>query len=384
MTMAALTPAIWALGQFATVVYEPERRQLNEGQPLPAETRWMLSGPVSDKTELVELRIYDQPDRRRLLHTAQWIRTEWSGERRFLIPVDLKLQGNDSYTFELGFYQPVPEAAVKDLRSDLERYLSAYIDEVFDVGRRRSRLSKPVKQVMEEMGLIVEQGTERYRCRLGNSFPGFSQLVEDKLRKTHGTALSVARFSIKRSEEDSERDRRIAYSRTQMESIKEVVRSEVGAFLDRQLLVLRDRTMIQDQPTEKLKRIVAVNLGYGGIYNSGSLEDLSYGSAPYLGLSLPFGRRTMHSRFASNSSFSAGVFLANTTDELGGEVSGPLVGRPMYAAFGYRLFRMLRVNAGAAILQQAADGNGLDLNKIYMSPFVGLSLEINLWLGLDR
>ena len=93
----------------------------------------------------------------------------------------------------------------------------------------------------------------------------------------------------------------------------------------------------------------------------------------------------LNSRFVSNSSISAGIFLNNVEDQFGKEVTGPLVGRPIYGAYGYRLFRMVRLNAGAAVLQKATiDAQQLDINKIYLSPFVGVSLEINLWLGLER
>ena len=382
---AFLAAAALLNAQYAMVVYEPERNFLNEGQPLPAESRWMLTGPVGDRMHIVEVRIYDRPDLKRLLHTSRWERTEWNADKRFIIPVDLKLNGSDEYTIVLEFFEPVPQDVTMAVSTELEKYLGAYIDESFEIGRSRARLLKPVGEVMEDMTRIMQRGTANYRSRLAQPFAGFSQLVEDKLRRVNETSLSLSRFSIKSSEASDKREKRIEFARQQMASTKELVKGEVASYFDRELMILRDRAVIADQPTEKVKHIIALNLGYGGIYNSGTVENLSYSDAPYLGLSFPLGRMAVNSRFVSNSSLSAGVFLSNVEDELGREVSGPLVGRPLYAAYGYRLFRMIRVNAGAALLQQAGVGTqDVDVNELYVSPFVGVSLEINFWLGLDR
>lgn len=372
-------------GQYATVVFEPERNTLNEGMPLPAETRWMLTGPIGDRMHIVESRVYDRADMKKLLYTSRWERTEWNADRRFLVPMDLKLSGNDEYTIVLEFFEPVPDEVTQLVSKELQNYLASYIDESFEVGNKRARLLKPVGEVMEDMALIMRKGTENYRSRLAQPFTGFSQLVEDKLRKINETSLTMSRFSIKSSEAAEKREQRITFARGQMDAVKQIVEHEVSSYFQRELMILRDRAVLADQQTEKVKHIVALNLGYGGIYNSGSLDDLSYTDAPYLGVSFPLGRSLMTSKFMSNSSISAGLFLSNVKDELGNEVTGPLIGRPLYAAYGYRVFRLLRVNAGATMLQKVTEQqNGVDLNQVYLSPFIGLSLEINFWLGLDR
>lgn len=385
ITLYALLCAILLHGQYATVTYDPERNSLNEGQPIPAETRWYLAGPVGDHIHLAEVRIYDRADMKRLLHTSRWERNEWSADMRFLIPVDLKLQGNEKYTVVLEFFEPVSDATTDKVAAEMKSYLGDYIDESFEIGKSRARLMKPVNEIMAEMDIIVRKGAANYRSRLDMPFAGFSQLVEDKLKKVNETSLNMSRFSIKSDEAEEKRDQRIVFAREQMNGVKSVVQHEVNSYFDRELMILRERTVIADQPTEKVMHIVALNLGYGGVYNNGSLEDLSYSQAPYLGISIPLGRELMSSRFMSNSSLSAGVFLANLTNEGGQEVTGPLIGRPLYAAYGYRLFRILRFNAGATILQQHNGGqNEFDLNKIYVSPFIGISLEINFWMGLGQ
>ncbi|MBP9178834.1 MAG: hypothetical protein KBF67_15190, partial [Flavobacteriales bacterium] len=62
LLLATLATAFALRAQYAMVVYEPERNFLNEGQPLPAETRWMLTGPISDRMHIAEVRVYERAD----------------------------------------------------------------------------------------------------------------------------------------------------------------------------------------------------------------------------------------------------------------------------------------------------------------------------------
>ncbi len=92
ITLYTLLFAVLLQGQYATVTFDPERNTLNEGQPIPAETAWHLTGPVGDNIHLAEARVYERADMKRLLQTSQWKRSEWNSDGRFLIPIDMKLQ----------------------------------------------------------------------------------------------------------------------------------------------------------------------------------------------------------------------------------------------------------------------------------------------------
>ena len=65
--------------------------------------------------------------------------------------------------------------------------------------------------------------------------------------------------------------------------------------------------------------------------------------------------------------------------------SGPIIGVPLYFGLGYKVFKLVRINAGMTLLQEGG-GSGLDvsLNSLYLRPFVGASVEFDLWLGLNR
>ncbi len=374
-----------AAAQYAPVVHDPTRGLLHEGQALPAEEKWSVTGPVAPNIGLVEVRVYEDAAMKHAFATGRWERSTWSSAVNYNIPMERLLRGNAQYTIDIGFYEAISDDDVEAVAARLEAYLHAYLDEHVEFSSNRTRTQKPVRQMLQEMDLIVEKGLGEYRNRLGKPFPGFSQLVEDQLSGLNDTRLSAARFNIKRKKDETERDSRITYARQRLTSMKDLVDSEVRMHLARETMVLRERVVFADQATERTMNTLAVNLGYGGIYNSGSTDDLSYGQAAYAGLSFPLGNRAFASRFMSNSSLSAGVFLQNTVDENDLEVTGPLVGRPLYLAYGYRLFRMVRLNAGYTLLQkESPQPDGGTRSTIYGSPFIGVSLELNLWLGFGK
>lgn len=102
-----------------------------------------------------------------------------------------------------------------------------------------------------------------------------------------------------------------------------------------------------------------------------------------MGLSLPLGNRAF-TKFLGNASFSTGIFLTNFESSQGDRISGELIGLPIYAGLGYKMFQVFRLNVGAVMLNFEGV-NGMGNSNTYIQPFAGISLEFNLWLGLkDR
>ena len=63
LMMAATTLNVNA--QHATVVYNYERNNFNENQPLPAETNFILNGGVNGDVNQVEVAVYRAKDRKK-------------------------------------------------------------------------------------------------------------------------------------------------------------------------------------------------------------------------------------------------------------------------------------------------------------------------------
>ena len=385
VTTTLLSLGLALSGQYQPVVFDPATNLLGNGQPLPAEKQWSITGPVSSDIGIVEARVYEDAAMKHLATTGRWERTELSDAPTFNINLDQKLRGNDKYTVVLGFYGSIGREASDTLAARLSAYIDAYVDQSVDVSSNRTRLTKPVDQVMDELNIIVRRGADNYRSRLNLPFQGFSQLVEDKLDRLNDTRLSDAKYMFKKKEDEGQRSQRIDMANHEVASVKAMLNAELHSYLDRKMMVLRDRTVLTDQTTEHTPNTVSLNVGYGGIYNSGDANDLSYGQAPYVGISFPLGRRAFSSRFWSNSSISLGAFLENTQDTDGSTLTGPLIDRPIYLGYGYRVFRMIRLNAGGTLIQKdMLNIDGGKSSSLEVRPFLGVSIEINLWLGLGK
>jgi hypothetical protein len=81
-------------------------------------------------------------------------------------------------------------------------------------------------------------------------------------------------------------------------------------------------------------------------------------------------------------SISTGFFLSNKMEnQLGEKISGPVLDRPIYVGLGYNFFRFIRLNAGGTfITTEQLSGQSAKS----FQPFVGISAEFNLWLGIGN
>jgi hypothetical protein len=83
----------------------------------------------------------------------------------------------------------------------------------------------------------------------------------------------------------------------------------------------------------------------------------------------------------NNLSISSGVFISgNMENALNERISGP-IDRPIYVGLGYNFFRVIRLNAGGTFIT-TEKLSGSNVNSF--QPFVGLSAEFNLWLGIGK
>jgi hypothetical protein len=128
---------------------------------------------------------------------------------------------------------------------------------------------------------------------------------------------------------------------------------------------------------------LSLNAGYGGVYKSGSYSNVNYFDGFFAGVSFPLANYALSNSFISKTSFSAGVFFNNFDIDNNSYLTGPVVGRPLYAALGYRFLNFVKVSAGTTILQEE---NRLlnTTGNVQFKPFVGLGIELDLWLGLKK
>lgn len=383
-SLLSLLPLI-AICQYRTVVFDYERSSFNENQPLPAESNFLVTGSINPDIELVEVRIYDpgKAGHNDVLAKFVWKRSYGNEKETFTVPINYKLDGNTEYDFEINYYSYIEAGQREKVREELHKALDAYIDQSITIKRNRIALDRSYKTVLEDMNSIVNDGFRMYKNKVNFNFGGFSGLIENKLRDIDGKSLKEG--PVYYADAEDEERAKLLYARKQIDELKILVKNEANQVIGSDLLYVVDSRRVNSYPTEKTSNYLALNIGYGGIYNSGGVDNLSYDTAPFAGVSIPFGKRALNSMFWSNTSISLGVFLQNINDGEGRTVTGPLVNLPSYAGLGYKIFRIIRLNAGVSFLELQSDqSSATNFSQVYIRPFVGASLELNIWVGADR
>lgn len=384
-----LTLTVWAASaQYETVVFDYTNAYFNNGQALKAESNLMFSGAISRKVERVEISAFRaKGNEKRPLYTSVWKRNYGNVQETFNMPFNYKLRGDANYDWQIDFYRELSKEEKDELRASIFTAVDNYLDQNFSLEGKRVKLLNSLDAVMSDINAIAKESFTFYRNESEVIFPGFSDIVRRGLKTMTGRKLSNSEAANLDAENDesSRRARRAELFQRKMTDLKSVVHNEINQVLNTHLLVRSDSRRVVDYPTEHTKNELAINIGYGACYFSGNLSNLDYGRAPYAGMSFPLGNSALSNRFMSNSSISVGAFISNFKDQNDKTITGPIVGRPFYVAYGYRMFRFLRLNAGATFLQTDASNNGvgnINTNTLAVRPFIGLSAELRFWMGL--
>jgi hypothetical protein len=377
-------PFVYA--QYKNVTFDYERSSFNDGQPLPAESYFLVSGEVAPEVEMVEIRIFPASEKdAKSLYQGIWKRPEIKEGNTFQIPISYNLRSSSKYNFRVAYYKRIDSTSSQQFRNQLYAHLDAYVDQRVQVEKNRLRLTAPPRQIIHDLNAIVERSTLYYNNRSNIAFPGFSDMVTRGFENLKNKSLSPGKYNQNKGEGESKQVMKNEFADEQIGRLKEMIHGEVNAVLNTDLLTVTDSKDVKNYPTEKLRSSLTLNLGYGGVYFSGDINNLSYGSAPYAGVSFPLGNKAFASKFLSRTTLSAGVFIKNFSNPEGQTISGPVVGLPVYVGLGYPIVDFLRLNVGAAVLQNSTVApSGINLQQVFVRPYVGLSVDINIWLGLGK
>ncbi|MBC8147714.1 MAG: hypothetical protein H8E98_06985 [Bacteroidetes bacterium] len=385
LLIALMFASVVSFAQYESVQYNYEKNWFNESRPLPAESDWMLTGAVSKQTKLVEVSIYLTSDiKKDDVYVADWKIPFDKTSSNFSIPINYKLRGNERYSFTISYFRNCEINEKITLQKTLIDIIGTYISQILLVDNNQIYLSKSPKTARNELDKIVIEGLTYYRSKSSSEFEGFSDLVLDKLNYINKLKLKNARLRIIKNRDDENSNIKVKFIDKQLYELKVLCAKELSQYLSHDMYVLFDKRVVLDYLTTKVKNVIPINLGYLGVYNSGSISSLSYGSAPYAGISFPLGKSAFSNAFWSNTSLSAGVILNNFKFSENKTTTGPLIGLPSYIGIGYKTFYLLRLNAGIVFLQNEVQSqSNLNFSNIYVRPYIGLSLEFNLWIGIN-
>lgn len=363
--------------QIKSVELDVVKNQINSGLPLPSEELFYISGILPEGVKLVELTLFKSNKDKSTGRSYSWRAPYQFESNRYEIFVAEPLRSNEPYTLSFNFFKQADNEEMEAIMNAIHANLEAHIKANYQVDRSNINSLVSDRVLLNQLNQIVVQGIENYAHTLGQDFRGFSDLVKIKVDQTKKFRLRKARFNIiNRNEKDNDR---AVYANQLINELINLTKAEVAQYLRANMLMLVDIREMISYPTEKKPFYLPLNVGYSGTYFSGNFNNLDYDTAPFVGLSFPLGNRKF-TKLLGNASFSTGVILTNLQNDQNQEISGPLIGRPIYAGLGYTMFRILRFNAGAVLTSSELNDNSENLS---FYPFVGFSLEFNLWVGFN-
>ncbi|WP_218127046.1 hypothetical protein [Catalinimonas alkaloidigena] len=362
-----------ATAQTATVVFNYERSQFNDNQPLPAGENFTLTGEVNGQVSMVEVKIYPKDAN---LSKAPLYRNLWKGAfsgeaQTFYLPVNYKLRDNTPYDFVINYYRRITNQELREVQRQLYTYLDAYVDQSITSNGKRVKLEKGPNEMVNDLNSVVNSSLAMYQNGPNLRFAGFSDLTRDRFRTLKGMRL--------------DKDNAPQFDDITRE-VKMLLHTEVQAMLNSGLSVIADSKHVDNYPVEKTRNILTLHAGYGGVYLDGDLQDLSYGSGFNAGLTLPLGQKVYASKFWSRSEIVVGFYFKDFKVSDDRTVSGPIFKRPTYIGLGYNIFEFVSLTGGVTFLEDASTAGGFDdlANRVYVRPFLGVNVNLNLWLDLAR
>ncbi len=364
--------------QIKTVNYNVVNNEVNSNNPLPSEEPFFIRGILPKDIEMVSVVLNRSGKNSKRGEAYSWKRAFDFEVSQYEIFVSNPLRSNEAYDLELFFYKRAEKEQMESIKSSINKNLDSYIRANLEVTGGGIKTNNSNQVLITQMNQIVKDALEDYKHFLGRDFKGFSEIVRQKLEQKDRLKLNKARFNILgKNKEDNEK---AAYAAQYISELIEVVQNESDQYLDNSLLSLVDIRTVSNYPTEKKPGTLPLNFGYGTIPIKQSLASTEYLHGPYAGLSLPLGNKTF-AKLLGNASFSTGVFLQNFESSQGDKIEGQIIGLPIYAGLGYKVFRVFRFNIGAVSLNM---DNSAGVSQHYIQPFAGISLEFNIWMGLNN
>ena len=363
-----------AQAQYKTLVLNYEKSCFGENEPLPTGKNFIITGTVNSNIAYVSVDIFSKKGMEKgdPIYTTFWKRDLNSKSLNFNIPINFKLRESKDYDVLIQYYRQTSEAERGKLYKDITATLDAYTDQAFKISDTELGLVNSKKQTLNDLNKVVVTGLSKYRTRTMLNFESFSDVVKLKLKQLEGLKLS------KGVGKGSDRNARLAFKTKMMTELKTMLHTEIEQYISSDLSIMVDDKYIDDYPTESTQNYLPINIGYGGAMLNTDFNNFNYAAAPYIGLSVPFGKEGGRSAFWSKTSLSVGAFLMNMKDQNGVEYTGPIFKIPVYASLGYRAYRFIRINAGATFLENTGTGS------LEIAPFVGISAEFNVAVKLAK
>lgn len=240
------------------------------------------------------------------------------------------------------------------------------------------------KNVYEELEKLIKESLKYHESK--NMIPAEapSSLVLQELKNQDDFKFS--RF-FKKTTRDEESEKANELIQEKVDHLVELMSSELTPFINSDIVQHYKKVNIKSVQTDKERFTLPVNVGMYAWSKSVDIDNSSVDNidfTPGVGITIPFNNKSklaMKSRIFDSFGFSVGVLFEPIEDAEGTEYVTPGVDLPIYTGLGFRMFKVVRFNAGILILGEKGTEN---LEKLSIIPTAGLALELDLWMGIKK
>jgi hypothetical protein len=355
--------------EYQAVILNYERSCFGDNKPLPLGKYFVINGAVRTDISYVEAILYSggRMEKGRPLYVGSWRRSLGNNTAAlFNIPMNHQLIGNAQYDVLIQYFRETTPQERTRLKAELIKSLDWYTDQSLEAVFARNAPDDRSQQMLSDLNNISRKAMAFFRNRQNLNFKGFSDIPKGKLRQlmmAHPAAKSTG--GVENS--TSARRRNLLTS-----EFKTLIHTEIENFLNVDLFILADRLPITNYPTERIANAVGLNVGLGALLFDANKSPMNTGVAPYIGISFPILNKS-NSEILRTASVSGGLYLTGIRDATGEVYTGPILRTPTYIAFGIKPVRFVRLQLGAAFVQQT----DATKTKLSVKPMIGAALEFD-------
>lgn len=371
LTLCLLFLSCATYAQKPTINLDLRTKQFDNGSLLPAEKNFNIAVKVASNVEMVELEIAKKLDKESF-YTSTWQKLESEIGGYALLPVNYKLNSAGTYSFRLKNYRRLSKEDKLKIADQISTSSKNYLKSAIVKGKNGYEFKDRYEKIFDELNEISAAGLKAVRPSYGIAKDNYSSILEIMIKNVDGVKYK----SLLQNSEN-------ANYAAALTNIANQIDNEIVQMVNSYTYILTNVVEIENFESEKTMNFLSVNAGYGAVYNSGTYKSLNYSSGPFVGVSFPLANYATNNSFISKTSFSTGLFLNDFKGGADTVITGPLVNKPIFVAVGYRFLNFVKVSVGSSIVQEKYTLTNTSSN-IKFKPFIGLGIELDLWLGLKK
>ena len=349
---------------------------------IPFDNSFVIMGETGKEIEFVKANI-SYEGKNYILHSFVWNRIEQNKSETFSIVVPPVLRSNTKYDFEIITYRLITSSQKENLLKDIEDRVRFFLMNNIYFDGKNVVVNKP-KDVYNKLNQIIKESFEHFESKNFIPIQAPSSLVLEELKKQ--SDFRFDRF-FKRTTRIERDDIANEFISDKVEHLVALISSELIPFINSQLVQHHRQVVVKSVETDKEPFTLPVNIGMYAwdkrvSINNTSVHNINF--TPGVGLTIPFNNKSRLSsktRIFDSFGFSAGVLLKPVVDDNGIEYLAPGVNLPTYTGLGFRVFKVVRFNAGVLVLGEKGN-QGFD--NLSIIPTAGLALELDLWMGIKK